>query len=297
MWTRKEIKKTGKARFLMNYWKGVLVALILTLVLGGFSNSGVRKEVRIEDNNISTANSIGIIADYKEARDIINGISENGLGETMKELNDDITDEDVENIEHAKDVMIENANVILPMIAVTSVAIFLVVFALGVGVNVFLLNPVEVGTRRYFVKNETENASLKEMGVSFSNSYLNVVKTMFLRDLFTILWTLLFVIPGIIKTYEYRMIPYIVAENPDITSSEAFELSKKMMKGNKWKTFVLDLSFIGWHILSGLTLGLLGIFYVNPYLYQTNAALYNTLKDKNVVETTPESYESYIEVK
>lgn len=297
MWTRKEIKKTGKARFLMNYWKGVLVALILTLVLGGFSNSGFRNDIRIDGNNISQTSSVGIVADYKEARDIINGISENGLGETMKELNDDITDEDVENIEHAKDVMIENANVILPMIAVTSVAIFLVVFALGVGVNVFLLNPVEVGTRRYFVKNETENASLKEMGVSFSNSYLNVVKTMFLRDLFTILWTLLFVIPGIIKTYEYRMIPYIVAENPDITSSEAFELSKKMMKGNKWKTFVLDLSFIGWHILSGLTLGLLGIFYVNPYLYQTNAALYNTLKDKNVVETTPESYESYIEVK
>lgn len=297
MWTRKEIKKTGKARFLMNYWKGVLVALILTLVLGGFSNSGFRNDIRIDGNNISQTSSVGIVADYKEARDIINGISENGLGETMKELNDDITDEDVENIEHAKDVMIENANVILPMIAVTSVAIFLVVFALGVGVNVFLLNPVEVGTRRYFVKNETENASLKEMGVSFSNSYLNVVKTMFLRDLFTILWTLLFVIPGIIKTYEYRMIPYIVAENPDITSSEAFELSKKMMKGNKWKTFVLDLSFIGWHILSGLTLGLLGIFYVNPYLYQTNAALYNTLKDKNVVETSPESYESYIEVK
>ena len=297
MWTRKEIKKTGKARFLMNYWKGVLVALILTLVLGGFSNSGFRNDIRIDGNNISQTSSVGIVADYKEARDIINGISENGLGETMKELNDDITDEDVENIEHAKDVMIENANVILPMIAVTSVAFFLVVFALGVGVNVFLLNPVEVGTRRYFVKNETENASLKEMGVSFSNSYLNVVKTMFLRDLFTILWTLLFVIPGIIKTYEYRMIPYIVAENPDITSSEAFELSKKMMKGNKWKTFVLDLSFIGWHILSGLTLGLLGIFYVNPYLYQTNAALYNTLKDKNVVETTPESYESYIEVK
>lgn len=297
MWTRKEIKKTGKARFLMNYWKGVLVALILTLVLGGFSNSGFRNDIRIDGNNISQTSSVGIVADYKEARDIINGISENGLGETMKELNDDITDEDVENIEHAKDVMIENANVILPMVAVTSVAIFLVVFALGVGVNVFLLNPVEVGTRRYFVKNETENASLKEMGVSFSNSYLNVVKTMFLRDLFTILWTLLFVIPGIIKTYEYRMIPYIVAENPDITSSEAFELSKKMMKGNKWKTFVLDLSFIGWHILSGLTLGLLGIFYVNPYLYQTNAALYNTLKDKNVVETTPESYESYIEVK
>ena len=75
---------------------------------------------------------------------------------------------------------------------------------------------------------------------------------MFLKGLFQGLWSLLFVIPGIIKSYEYRMIPYILSENPNISRKRAFEISKQMMKGNKWDTFVLDLSFIGWQILSGI---------------------------------------------
>ena len=102
---------------------------------------------------------------------------------------------------------------------------------------------------------------------------------MFLRNLFTFLWSLLFIIPGIIKFYEYRMIPYILAENPTLSYKEAFELSKKMMYGQKWKTFVLDLSFIGWYILSLLTFGLLIIFWIAPYMRATNVELYVCLKN------------------
>lgn len=81
------------------------------------------------------------------------------------------------------------------------------------------------------------------------NFYLNIVKTQFLRSLFTVLWTLLLIVPGIVKSYEYRMIPYILAENPSISSKRAFELSKKMTDGEKMNIFVLDLSFIGWSLL------------------------------------------------
>ena len=102
---------------------------------------------------------------------------------------------------------------------------------------------------------------------------------MFLMDLFTALWTLLFVIPGIIKSYEYKMIPYLLAEDPEMSYQDAFAKSKEMMHGQKWNAFVLDLSFIGWHILSAFTLGILGIFYVMPYYYQTSAELYLTLKN------------------
>ena len=98
-------------------------------------------------------------------------------------------------------------------------------------------------------------------------------------DLFTYLWSLLFVIPGIIKGYEYRMIPYILAENPGIDYREAFAASKQMMDGNKWKAFVLDLSFFGWNFLSIFTCGILAIFYVMPYIYMTNAELYVALKE------------------
>ena len=70
------------------------------------------------------------------------------------------------------------------------------------------------------------------------------------------------------------MIPYILAENPRIKRKEAFYISKNMMKGNKWKTFILDMSFLGWNLLSVFTMGLLGILYVNPYYAATITELY-----------------------
>lgn len=97
---------------------------------------------------------------------------------------------------------------------------------------------------------------------------------MFLRGLFTGLWSLLFVIPGIIKHYEYLMIPYILAENPGMDRQEVFAISKRMMMGQKWNVFVLDLSFIGWRLLEGITLGIVGVFYVEPYYQATMAELY-----------------------
>ena len=91
---------------------------------------------------------------------------------------------------------------------------------------------------------------------------------------------MLFVIPGIIKAYEYRMIPFILAENPDIKMEDAFALSKRMMDNEKLNAFVLDISFIGWMILGALSCGIFHIFYVNPYYQLTNAELYLVL-DKN----------------
>ena len=107
----------------------------------------------------------------------------------------------------------------------------------------------------------------------------NTIITMFTMEIFINLWSLLLIVPGVIKSYEYRMIPYILSENPNISRKRAFEISKNMMNGNKWDTFILDLSFIGWNLLSLLTLGILSIFYVNPYVESTNAELYAYLRE------------------
>lgn len=88
--------------------------------------------------------------------------------------------------------------------------------------------------------------------------------TLLLTSVFKFLWDLT-IIGGIIKYYSYFMVPYIVAENPNIKPLDAINLSRKMMKGHKWECFVLDLSFIGWDILGFLTIGLLSLFFVNPY--------------------------------
>lgn len=145
-------------------------------------------------------------------------------------------------------------------------------------VKIFLLNPLAVGCQKFFKENAEFPADFGEIGTAFKGNYGNVVLTMFLRNLFQALWLMLFIIPGIVKAYSYRMVPFIIADNPGMSALDAITKSRDMMRGHKWNAFVLDLSFLGWLILSGLTAGILGIFYVNPYIFETNAELYLALK-------------------
>ncbi|MDL2311198.1 DUF975 family protein, partial [Peptostreptococcaceae bacterium OttesenSCG-928-C18] len=101
---------------------------------------------------------------------------------------------------------------------------------------------------------------------------------LFLRDIYIFLWTLLFIIPGIIKSYEYYYVDNILVENPEMSLSDAIRISKEMSFGEKMDLFILDLSFIGWALLSILTLGL-GFLFLHPYTYATNARLYLFKKD------------------
>lgn len=160
-------------------------------------------------------------------------------------------------------------------LAVIAIAIAVLLFGVLVG------NVLEVGGKRFFVLNQN---GLPGMGVMLdgfrSGHYGNVVLTMFLRDLFIFLWSLLLFVPGIIKHYEYLMVPYILSENPGMNREEAFLISKQMMNGQKWEAFVLDLSYIGWYILCAFTCGLLAIFYVNPYREATFAELYSANRYK-----------------
>lgn len=169
------------------------------------------------------------------------------------------------------------AGFVLPFLGLALVTV-LGMWVIVVALSIFVLGPVEVGCKRYMTIAREVKPQLNEMGFAFKNCYINIVKTMFLRNLYIFLWSLLFVIPGIVKAYEYRMVPYLLAEYPDMASSEAFRISREMMTGNKAEAFVLDLSFIGWNILSVITFGLSSIFYSGPYQMLTNAALYLTLK-------------------
>lgn len=165
--------------------------------------------------------------------------------------------------------------------AMVGIAIVLMVATVVViALKIFVLNPLEVSCCRFFIQNHARPANLSELSFGFKHNYMNIVKTMFLRDLFTFLWSLLFVIPGIIKSYEYRMIPYLLAEAPDMAAEETFARTKVMMTGDKANAFVLDLSFIGWEILGAMTCGILTLFYVNPYVQLTNCELYGALTAK-----------------
>ena len=90
------------------------------------------------------------------------------------------------------------------------------------------------------------------------------------------------IIGGIIKRYSYYMVPYIVAENPNITARQAIGLSRRMMDGHKWDAFVLEISFIGWHLLNGLTFGLSNIFFLNPYKSATFNEYFTLLREEAI---------------
>lgn len=162
-------------------------------------------------------------------------------------------------------------------------ALIMIAFRIFVGFS------LEVGGRKYFIQSAQYKDNEKCFSYAFNgNNYFGIIITMLLKAIYNFLWTLLFIIPGIIKYYAYRMVPYILADNPNIGAKEAINLSNKMTDGHKFDMFVLDLSFIGWYIL-GLIVFFVGVFLVNPYAFATEAELYLVLRS-NAIENDFCSY-------
>ncbi len=165
-------------------------------------------------------------------------------------------------------------------VAVAALSASLIVLLISLAVKVFLANPIRLGGAFFFKRNiETPPAEIGMIKYGFQN-YGHTFVTLLLKDLYTFLWCLLFIIPGFIKMYSYCMVPFILAENPDMPANEIITRSREMMNGNKWRAFVLDLSFIGWILLSVVTLGLVHVFWTAPYMESSHAALYLKLKEE-----------------
>ncbi|MBR2547636.1 MAG: DUF975 family protein [Eubacterium sp.] len=157
--------------------------------------------------------------------------------------------------------------------------VFTLVFVIALVVKIFVYNPLKVGGLAFFKQNVINApADLNEIGVGFKN-YLHTFITLFLNDLFLSLWFCLLIVPGIIKSYSYRMVPYILADEPELSPTDTITRSRQMMDGHKWHAFCYDLSFIGWMLLTILTCGLVGLFWYGPYKNSSDAALYLELRD------------------
>ena len=228
MWNRKELKAKGKAAFQRNYWKCVIVALILTALIGGGAASGRGSAQNATPEETALAEEL-----QKAPREVI----------------------------------------------VALVGAMAGVSLIGAAVKLLVFNPLQVGCKHFFVVNSERNADLGELKRGFQSNYGRVVVGMFLRDLFIGLGMVLFIVPGVILAYSYRMAPYILAENPDVDGMEALRRSKQMMNGHKWNTFLLDLSFFGWYFLAAATLGAVNALWTGPYTEATGAELYKALKN------------------
>ena len=164
--------------------------------------------------------------------------------------------------------------------------IIIIIGIIGILLTIFVFNPLKVGIQKFFIENHYSNSGLSSLLWAFKTNYSNTVKTMFLMQVYLFLWSLLFAIPGIIKSYSYRLVPYILADNPDMNSDDSITLSREMMNGQKFEVFVLDLSFFLWWILSSITFNIVGILYVFPYIYATDAELYLAIKNGSVDDIT-----------
>lgn len=121
----------------------------------------------------------------------------------------------------------------------------LIFFVISLVISACICMPVQVGGCRFFMCNREDHSDLNHLLIGFqSGHYGNVVKIMFLRSIKIFLWSLLFVIPGIVKAYEYAMIPYLLSEDPGINRKTAFATSKEMTSGEKLNMFLLDFSFL-----------------------------------------------------
>lgn len=261
MWSRAELKSRAKVAFKRNYWKCVLVAFVVFLVSEGIS---------MASNVASTVSDVATITQYSDMDDY--------------DYDDDYDDEFYDEYYNDTEDFVADAfgsSGFASLAMTIGIVVILLVVVVAMVLKIFVFNPIEVGGCRFFVENSYEAASAGRMGFAFKKgTYGNTVLTIFLRNLYTDLWTLLFIVPGVIKGYEYRMIPYLLADDPNMPREDAFRISKEMMYGQKMDAFILDLSFIGWDLLSAVTFGLVGIFWVNPYKQATNAELFLSLRNQ-----------------
>ena len=157
-------------------------------------------------------------------------------------------------------------------------ATFIILAAVVMAVVYFILGSVVgVGYSRFNL-DLVDRQKEPEIGILFG--YFKFWKTTaaasFLQGLYVFLWSLLFIIPGIVAGYSYAMTDYILAEHPELTAGEAIEQSKAMMYGNRFRLFCLQFSFVGWDLLCALTLGI-GNLWLRPYKQAAEAAFYRDI--------------------
>lgn len=159
---------------------------------------------------------------------------------------------------------------------ITGILIFIVIW----GLIMFLIGaPIEIGYCRFLLSMlKGKETSIKDIFSAY-NIFWRTLAMRLLRRIYIFLWALLLIIPGIVAEYSYAVAPFIMAENPDIGPDEAIGRSKHMMHGNRWRLFCLEFSFIGWKLLSLLTLGI-GRLWIAPYEATAKAVFYNQLLEE-----------------
>ncbi|MCD2491860.1 DUF975 family protein [Lacrimispora sp. NSJ-141] len=298
MWKRGELKRKSRGIIKKHYWRVIAVSFIVAFIAGSYNGTfsavfsyDSSKEISnvVQDNTVSDFNDV----QTKRFSDIIL--------EEFSERNQ-TEEEIVENSPYKRGVFssvfnhtVATGSIFSGIIAmllkpmVKGAWLSLISAAAGAALLFFwwllVQNIIQVGGCRFFMEADTyKNTAGKRVLYLYKiRRVWKVTRIMARKFLYQWLWSLT-IIGGWIKGYSYMMVPYLAAENPNLHGREAIRVSRRMMNGNKWKAFLLDCSFIGWSLLSLMTLGLVNIFYANPYKAGVRAELYLTLRRKAMEE-------------
>lgn len=294
MFDRKSIKEFARFRLKQGYWMVVLVVIVAGLLGAAvpapslpsfdFTVSGPMDGIFSQEDDTIDADTGTVWDDaqpYEEdgADDSVPGTADPdvwedaGLGEKDWEASWEEFKAEMEEF-----FALPAVGVGVGVLILVFCVVFLFALMLATLQTIFLGNIVTVGLNGWLLRFwRGENLSFKELFACF-RIYKPALKAMFISQLYAWLWSLLFLIPGIIKSYAYAMVPYIIYENPNLTPNQAVALSEKLTRGYKWKLFVMELSFFWWDMLSAVTFGIVGLLYVNPYKCLSFAGVYEQLK-------------------
>lgn len=292
-WDRKELKQIARTAIKNNYWRAVGVCLILAVFAGAHSTVSTYSEAPETPrmNYVITSNTEVINAILRELNiglrlegpDILD------IGQVkMLQARRGVLASFFNNVTQAGSFLFGVLNAVNHYFFKDKVMESIVIF-IGSVVSflywIFVGNILRVGECRFFMENHSYPKTRVHCLIHIYRvrRTRNAALIMLLRGIYTMLWSLT-VVGGLIKWYSYRMVPYLLAENPDIDRKEAFLLSRRMMNGQKWRVFMLDMSFIFWHLLSMMTFGILGYLYLHPYTTAAGAALYISLREESLAE-------------
>lgn len=253
MWTRSLLKQNAKEALRGRYWRSFLLCILLSLIGVGYFTPEVSSAFDTMES------SIKIIVDGPV-----------WYGDSSSYLYDESL------YSQLTDLLINDP--LMSTLVMFGVGAMLISSLINLCLSLFVRVPLRIGSLRYFMESRQAPAPLGTVMTAFRTPYLNLVKVQFLVGLKIALGCLI-IVPGIYWSYCYRQVPYLIAENPYLTTSRAMELSRAMMDGEKWRSFVLDLSFLGWSLLCVLTFGI-GYFFLEPYYQATMAEFYAALRSK-----------------
>lgn len=300
MWNIKDVKKNGKKLLKNNIWTLIFLTLFTSIFIGeyminndGFSNLKTVYYYVIERDKTSQDKGIFyFINEYTDkiiTQTLTGNKNDNVFGRVTQSVNEYNEKNNIYkgvfygafNVITKGHSQVQNAmNSVFnyPNNNANKNIVLIITALIGLLIRIFLHYPIMVGeTRIYLESKNYPKTKIKRITFAFKKKrYLNCVKTILLMNIRQFLWNFT-IIGGIIKKYSYKMVTYIIAENPNIKAKDAIKISEEMMRGNKFKAFKLDLSFIGWYILQYATFGLLGIV-ISPYYTATYTELYSCLR-------------------